>query len=181
MYKKFTATLTEIAGSDVMPVTTIPGTPSYENTMKFMRGEVNNEGEFLKAYKNLHPVKSFASVSNSYYGENVLIKDAKADALFKVSLACALSWEKKPQMTPYLTIELIGASNGDFRSFMGNTKYFTITIAGEGYELKKKKAVDFAQVFQVDAFNQQFKKALQELKAKEAANGDYEKVWSLQK
>jgi hypothetical protein len=168
MYKKFTATLTDVSGSNIMPVTTIPGTTSYENTMKFMKGEVNNEGEFLKAYNNLNPVKSFASVSNSYYGENALIKDAKADALFKVSLACALSWEKKPEMTPYLTIELIGASNGDFRSFMGNTKYFTMTIA-------------FDKVFQINDFNEKFKKALQELKEKEAAIGDYEKVWSLQK
>ena len=61
------------------------------------------------------------------------------------------------------------------------SKYFTMNIAGEPYELKKNEAIDFAKVFQVDAFNQQFKKALQELKDKEAANGDYEKVWQLQK
>lgn len=181
MYKKFTTTIAEVAGSNIMPVTTIPGTPGYENTMKFMKDEVNNEGEFLKVYNNLNPVKSFASVSNRYYGENVLIKDAKADALFKVSLACALSWKDKPEMTPYLTLELIGSSNGDFRSFMGNTKYFTITVAGEGYELKKNKPVDFAKIFQVDAFNQQFKKVLAELKAREEASGDYEKIWGIQR
>ncbi|MEI2756749.1 MAG: hypothetical protein V9F46_09880 [Chitinophagaceae bacterium] len=35
-----------------------------------------------------------------------------------------------------------------------------MNIAGEAYELKKKEAIDFAKVFQVDAFIQQFKKAL---------------------
>jgi hypothetical protein len=181
MYTKFTATLTTVAGSSILPVTTVPKAPSYANTIKFMPGEVNNEGEFLKVYKELNPVKTQSSVSNMYYGESALLKDVRADALLKVSLACALSWDKKPTMTPYLTIELIGISNGDFRSFMGNTKYFTINIKGNDYELKKNKPVEFDKVFQVNEFNEQFKKALQELKIKEDANGDYEKVWSLQK
>lgn len=181
LYKKFTATLTAVNGSNIMPVTAIPGAPSYASTIKFMPGEVNNEGEFLKVYKGLNPVKTLSSVSNRYYGENALLKDVQADALLKVSLACALSWDKKPMMTPHLTVELIGASNGDFRSFMGNTKYFTINITGAGYELKKNKPVEFDKVFQVGVFDEQFKKALQELKAKEETNGDYEKVWSLQK
>ncbi len=181
LYKKFTATLTSVTGSTIMPVTVVPNAPSYANTIKFMPGEVNNEGEFLKVYKDLKPVKTLSSVSNRYYGESVLLKDIKADALLKVSLACALSWDKKPAMTPYLTVELVGISNGDFRSFMGNTKYFTISITGNGYELKKNKPVEFDKVFQVDAFNVQFKKALLDLKAKEEENGDYEKVWSLQR
>ena len=181
LHKKMTATLTAVTGSNIMPVTAVPSAPSYLNTIKFMPGEVNNDGEFLKVYKDLKPVKTLSSVSNMYYGESALLKDVKADALLKVSLACALSWDKKPTMTPYLTIELVGISNGDFRSFMGNTKYFTINIAGNGYELKKNKPAEFDKVFQVDEFNEQFKKALQELKAKEEANGDYEKVWGLQK
>lgn len=181
LHNKLTATLTAVTGSNIMPVTAAPNAPSYANTIKFMPGEVNNDGEFLKVYKDLKPVKTLSSVSNMYYGESALLKEVKADALLKVSLACALSWDKKPTMTPYLTIELIGISNGDFRSFMGNTKYFTINIAGNGYELKKNKPVEFDKVFQVDEFNDQFKKALQELKAKEDANGDYEKVWGLQR
>lgn len=181
LYAKLTATLTAVNGSQVMPATAIPQAASYANTIKFMPGEVNNEGEFLKVYKGLNPVKTLSSVSNRYYGENALLNDVQADALLKVSLACALSWDKKPMMTPYLTLELIGASNGDFRSFMGNTKYFTINITGDGYELKKNKPVEFDKIFQVDAFNEQFKKALQELKTREAAIGDYETVWSLQR
>lgn len=181
MYKKFTATLVEVNGSAVMPTAAVTAAPSYENTMKFMKDEVNTEGEFLRVYNNLYPLRTLTSVANGYYGESALIKDTKADALLKVSLACALSWEKKPEMTPYLKIELVGQSNGDFRSFTGGTKYFTINITGTPYELKKKEAVDFAKVFQVDAFNQQFKKALQELKDKEAASGEYEAIWKLQR
>ena len=84
-------------------------------------------------------------------------------------------------MTPYLNIELVGENNGDFRSYFGSTKYFTMSITGEGYEIKNKKAVELGEVFQLEKFAVKFKKALEELKAKETANGDYEKVWSLQK
>ena len=48
-------------------------------------------------------------------------------------------------------------------------------------KLKKKEAVDFSKVFQVDSFINQFKKALAEVKAKEQTIPDYETVWNLQK
>ncbi len=181
LYKKMTAAYAEVTGNTVLPVATVPSLPAYANTQKFMRDEVNNDENFLKAYKNLEPTRSFNSVSNSYYGDGVMLKEAKADALLKVSLICQLSWDDKPKMTPYMAIELVGEANGDFRSFMGNTKYFTMNIKGEGYELKKKEPVEFNKVFQVDAFVNQFKKALEELKTKETANGDYERVWNLQR
>ncbi|MBP6233339.1 MAG: hypothetical protein KA428_08735 [Chitinophagaceae bacterium] len=181
LYKKMTAAYSEVTGKTVLPAGTVPSLPAYANTQKFMRDEVNNDENFLKAYKNLEPTRTFNSVSNSYYGDGVMLKEAKADALLKVSLICQLSWDDKPKMTPYMAIELVGEANGDFRSFMGNTKYFTMNIKGDGYELKKKEPVEFNKVFQVDAFVSQFKKALQELKIKEQTMPDYETVWNLQK
>lgn len=180
LYKKITAAYAEVTGNNVLPAATVPALPSYANTQKFMRGEVNNDDHFLKAYKNLEPTRSLTSVGNSYYGDGIMLKDAKADALLKVSLICQLSWDKKPAMTPYLSVELVGEANGDFRSFVGNTKYFTMNIKGEGYELKNKQAVEFDKVFQVDSFVSQFKKALAELKAKEQGISDYEQVWKMQ-
>lgn len=44
---------------------------------------------------------------------------------------------------------------------------FTINIKGNDYELKKNKPVEFDKVFQVNEFNEQFKKALQEAQDKE--------------
>lgn len=180
LYTKLTAAYTQVTGNKVMPAATVPGLPSWENTQQFMRGEVNNDGEFLKAYQQLEPTRTLTSVSNGYYGESTLLKEAGADALLKVSLVCQLSWDSKPLMTPYLTVDLVGAPNGDFRSYLGNTHYFTMNIKGDGYELKKKEQVELNKVFQVDAFVSQFTKALTELKAKEQASGDYEKVWGLQ-
>ncbi len=180
LYQQLTATFSDVTGSTVLPATTIPALPAYENTKKFFPGEVNNDGEFLKVYKNLDPTRTLTSVSNTNYGDNALLNEAGADALLKVSLVCQLSWDKKPAITPYLKVELVGESNGGFRSFAGNTKYFTMNIKGEPYELKKKQTVVFDEVFQVNRFNESFKQALQELKKKEAETGDYETIWRIQ-
>ena len=180
LYTKLTASYTEVTGHTVLPEAIVPSLPAYENTRKFFPGDINNDDEFLKAYKGLEPVRTLTTVGNRYYGDGALLKEANADALLKVSLICQLSWKDKPEMTPYLKVELVGENNGDFRSFAGSTKYFTMNIKGEGYELKKKAPVDFAKVFQVDELNAQFKKALAELKAKEQTIPDYETIWNLQ-
>lgn len=180
LYNNLSIVLTEVLGSKMMPVGTVPAAPSYTNTIKFMSDDLNNSSEFLRAYEGLNPIKGLTSVGNRYYGENAIIKDTKADALLKVALVFRLSWDKKPMMTPYMNIELVGENNGDFRSYLGSTKYFTMNITGEGYEIKNKKAIQLDEVFQLEKFTVKFKKALQELKEKEVAIGDYEKVWSLQ-
>ncbi len=181
LYAKMTLAYAEVMGSNVMPVTTIPALPAYANTKKFFPEEVNNDGEFLVVHKELAPLRTLSSVNNSYYGENTLLNEAKADALLKVSLICQLSWDNKPKMTPYLSVELVGASNGGFRSYAGSTKYFSMNITGNPYELKKGKEVQFDNVFQVDEFVSEFRKALAALKAKEQTLPEYEQIWNLQR
>lgn len=82
------------------------------------------KGILKGVYKETNPVKTQSSVSNMYYGECALLKDVKADALLKVSFGLCFKAGIKSQhtMSPYLTIELVGISNGDFSPFMGNTK-----------------------------------------------------------
>ncbi|HNA18129.1 MAG TPA: hypothetical protein PK678_16475, partial [Ferruginibacter sp.] len=90
-------------------------------------------------------------------------------------------WDNKPKMTPYLSVELVGAANGGFRSYAGSTKYFSMNITGNPYELKKGKEVQFDNVFQVDEFVSEFRKALAALKAKEQTLPEYEQIWNLQR
>lgn len=184
MYQKFTATLAGITGSKVLSVNTIPNTPSYENFSQLFAEETNNDDHYLKAYKGLNPVQSLGSFGYMTKGVNLLLKDAKADALLKVKLVGALGWpdgDKDPSMTPYLTIELVGASNGGFRSFVGPTHYFTFEMKGDKYFLKNKTVPDMNKIYQIDKFNEEFKKMLAELIRKETEIGDYEVVWNAQK
>ena len=144
---------------------------------------MNTADQFLSVYKNLHPIKPLTSNSMRVFGENALLKETGADALLKVSIALQLSYDGKPAMTPLLTIEMDGVSNGAFRSFVGNTKYFSITVKGAPYIIKKGKTIDkeeLAKVVQASNLATAYKNALSSLKEKEAAIGDYETVWKLQ-
>ncbi len=183
MYTQFTNATAEVTGGQFLPETAIPSAPSYELVQDFFKDEMNTADQFLTVYKKLNPIKPLTSNSMRVFGENALLKETGADALLKVSVALQLSYDGKPAMTPFLTIEMDGVSNGGFRSFVGNTKYFSMTIKGAPYIIKKGKTLDkeeLAKVVQTSNLAAAYKKALSTLKEKEAAIGDYETVWKLQ-
>jgi hypothetical protein len=184
MYKKFIKTTSDVISSEVLPESTIPSLPSHQNAQQFFKDEMSTADQFLRVYKNLYPIKPLTSQSNRLNGENALLSEANADGLLKVSLILQLSYEGKPAMIPHLMVEMDGPSNGGFRSQMGNTKYFTMQIDGEPYEIKNKTKfteAEFAKIIQVDAFDVALRKALSLIKSQEESIGDYEKVWSIQK
>jgi hypothetical protein len=183
MYAQFTQATAAASNGQVLPENAIPSAPSYELVQDFFKDEMNTADQFLTVYKNLNPIKPLTSSSMRLFGENALLKETGADALLKVSIALQLSYDGKPAMTPYLTVEMDGVSNGGFRSFVGNTKYFSITIKGAPYIIKKGKSLtkdELAKIVQVNDLATAYKNALINLKDKEAAIGDYEIVWKLQ-
>ncbi|MBL7788870.1 MAG: hypothetical protein JNL75_03445 [Chitinophagales bacterium] len=182
VYTKMSSVLSEVNSSTILPPNAIPSAASFGRSQPFMYENENNNSEYLRAYQNLGPVRKLSTVFNMHYGVESLLKDVQADAFLKVSLISKLYPQgSKSVMNTYMEIELLGAPNGSFRSFAGNTKYFTMRLDGINYELKKDQQVDFAKVFQVDYFVSQFKEKLKELQAKERAIGDYETYWNLQK
>lgn len=190
MYKKFTTTIAEISTGIVLPETAVPASPSYENVQQFFLEEKNNNENFLKSYKGLNPIKPISTPSFRLQGENALLNETKSDALLKIKLNIDLGEDNgKVTMNPYLSVEMDGASNGGFRSSVGNTKYFTLNLSGKSIDVKevfKKKGNGltkelYQEIIQIDAFNAALKKTLLELKEKEKLNTDYEIVWNLQK
>lgn len=182
LYNKLSAVFSEVNGSNVLPSNTIPNAPSFERSKQFMYDNENNSSEYLRAYQNLGPVRKLSTVYNLYYGVESLLKDTRSNAFLKVSIISKLTPQgSKSAMKTYMDIELLGAPNGSFRSFAGNTKYFTMHIEGLNYELKKNQEVDFSKVFQVDYFVSQFKEKLMQLKAKEDAMKEYDTYWNLQR
>lgn len=183
MYIQFAQTTADVANGQILPENAIPSAPSYELVQDFFKDEMNTADQFLTVYKNLNPIKPLTSSSMRLFGENALLKETGADALLKVSIALQLSYDGKPAMTPYLTVEMDGVSNGGFRSFVGNTKYFSITIKGAPYIIKKGKTLtkeELTKIVQTNDLAAAYKKALINLKEKETAIGDYEIVWKLQ-
>lgn len=185
MYKKITATVSEVTSGVIMPENTIPNTPSYSNVQQFFLEEKNTGENFSKAYKGLNPIKPLSTSSIRMQGENALLSESKSDALLKVKMSVNLVYEKgKAFMHPSLTVDLDGESNGGFRSVIGNTKYFQLKFSGPKTAMKRKQEVTkelYFNILQIDAFNEALKKALHELKAKEQSNLDYEVVWKMQK
>lgn len=184
MYAQFTQATAAVSNGQLLPENVIPSAPSYELVKDFFKDEMNTADQFLTVYKNLNPIKPLTSSSMRLFGENALLKETGADALLKVSIALQLTYDGKPAMTPYLTVEMDGESNGGFRSFVGNTKYFSVTIKGAPYIIKKGKSLtkeELAKIVQTSELAAVYKNALNILKDKEAAIGDYEIVWKLQK
>lgn len=183
MYTQFTQATADVVKGQLLPENAIPSAPSYELVQDFFKDEMNTADQFLAVYKKLNPIKPLTSSSMRLFGENALLKETGADALLKVNIALQLSYDGKPAMTPYLSIEMDGVSNGGFRSFVGNTKYFSITIKGAPYIIKKGKSLtkdELAKIVQTNDLATAYKNALINLKDKEAAIGDYEIVWKLQ-
>lgn len=183
MYTQFTQATADVVKGQLLPENAIPSAPSYELVQDFFKDEMNTADQFLAVYKKLNPIKPLTSSSMRLFGENALLKETGADALLKVNIALQLSYDGKPAMTPYLSIEMDGVSNGGFRSFVGNTKYFSITIKGAPYIIKKGKTLtkeELAKIVQTSDLATAYKKALINLKEKEASIGDYEIVWKLQ-
>ncbi len=183
MYAQFTQATADVAKGQLLPENAISSAPSYELVQDFFKDEMNTADQFLAVYKKLNPIKPLTSSSMRLFGENALLKETGADALLKVNIALQLSYDGKPAMTPYLSIEMDGVSNGGFRSFVGNTKYFSITIKGAPYIIKKGKALtkeELTKIIQTSDLATAYKKALINLKEKEASIGDYEIVWKLQ-
>ena len=181
LYTKISSAFNEVNGSTVLPANTIPNTPSYATSMKFMAQDENTKAEFLKSYSNLMPMSQFSNVFNLYYGTEAMLNEVNADALLKVTLTTSLEVNSGNAMKTRMTVELVGPSNGSFRSFMGNTKFFTMELEAPQYEMKRKQEVEFSKVFQVDYFVNEFKTKLAQLKAKEDAMKDYDIYWNLQR
>lgn len=185
MYTKLTAATTEITGATMLPETTIPSMPSYEKVSAAFKDEMNTSDQFLRVYKNLYPIKKLSAPSIRLNGENALLKEAGADAFLKVTLTMQLGKDEKGKavLIPFLSVEMDGASNGGFRSFMGNTSYFTIDVKGPAYAIKDGKAFtreEFDKIMQLDVLLEGYKKIVQLVKEKEKAVPDYEAVWGLQ-
>jgi hypothetical protein len=185
MYQIFTATLSEVFSSEVLPENTVPNAPSYKNVQDFFLEEKNATSNFSKSYKGLNPIIPLSTFSIRLQGENALLSETKSDAILKVKMHVNLIYDKgQAYMHPFLFIDLDGLSNGNFRSTVGNTKYFQIVLSGAKIKVTKKTLINkefYDSIVQLDEFNIALRKALFDLKAKEQSNSDYEVIWKLQK
>jgi len=184
MYPQLTKIIEEELGASFLPAETVTATKDYQSIARYSNSDANTKEHFSKAYKGLRQLPAVLPLAVTFSGENALFKATGANALLKVNLNLQISFDKKAILQPILEVELLGEKNGGDLG-MSLTKYFTAEITGEGFPIKNKKEITDAvldnEVVRMDDLLAMFRKGLQDLKAKEKANGEYAPIWNLQK
>jgi len=166
----------------VLPVETVTNAPAYSTIEAFAKDDINTKVEFERAYKNTKVVSAFLPISEGFGSSGVnekLMNEIGADALATITLDLEISeGGGLVLMSPKLALEISGKSNG----FVNATKYCTLNIKsskGTGFSNNITPAQLEAIVRKSDLMIV-FRKALQDMKAKEKTNLDYEIVWNMQ-
>jgi hypothetical protein len=182
MYPQVTKIFQEELGATFISPEVVTGTKDYQSLDRYSYNDENTEENFSKSYKGLHPLPSTVPLAAIYNGEPALFAATGANALLKVTLNLQLSWDNVPQMKPILTVEMMGDKNGGEIGVLP-TKFFTATVTGQGYKLKKgmdtKKIL--SDIVRQDDLMQMLRTGLKDLLAKEKENGEYGPIWELQK
>ena len=183
LYTGVTAILKEELNATILPAETVAATKEFADMAPFTNADQNTDEHFSKAYKGLRPMAMIVPLATTFKGESALFKAAGATALLKVVLNLQVSWDDKPIMQPILDVELLGPKNGGDLGLLP-TKFFTAKLTGEGYKIKGKKEVTDAvidEIVRMDDLLTALRIGLQDLKAKEKAQGEYGPIWELQR
>lgn len=182
LYKDFVDAAQKELNAPVLPLASITKTEGYQAIAPFSKDDENTSVEFSRAYKDTKLLSAFMPVSEGYGPNNAngrIMKQSGANALMKFTFDLQLAIEDgKPVMVPKLAFEIVGEPNANLE-----TKFCTATITGKGVRYPKGEitAAELDNVVRKSDLLATFKKGLQELKASEKANGDYDLVWNLQK
>jgi hypothetical protein len=171
--------------ASVLPVEKITGSPSYKTITAFANDDASTKVEFEETYRNTKVISAFMPIAEGYGVNGVnqrIMNETGADALITLTLDLQLAEEaggSKMLMIPKLAFEISGKSNG--RST--NTKYVTGTVESTTVSSFEKSITpaELGSLIRKSDLLAAFRKTLQDMKAQEIANGDYEVVWNLQK
>jgi len=184
LYTDFTKVVEAELNTLFVPLEAITNTTAYQTIIPFAQEDENTTTEFQRAYKNTVVLQKFAPYSAMTGGATEIMKEAGVNALFKLLLDVKIAFDKGvPVMIPTLTVELLGMPNGDPTngSQAMPTKYFEGEIVGDGVRYPASNNLtkaDLDKVIRKSNLLDLFQRSLQELKAKELENPDYEFAWN---
>ncbi|WP_192820445.1 hypothetical protein [Rufibacter sp. LB8] len=181
LYPDFIKAVQEELGGTVLPLQKITATQAYQDIAPFSSDDENTSVNFSRAYQNSKLLSAFRPVNEGYgvnSADNRIMQQAGANALMKFTFDLQIALERgKPVMIPKLAFEMTGETHGP-----SQTKYCTATLIGKGqrYPEGNLTVADIEKIIRKSDLLATFRKGLQEIKAKEQANPDYQQVWSLQ-
>ncbi len=180
LYDALTPVFAQELGATVLPIEPVIATPAYRSLAPFSKDDETTDIQFTHSYKGTTLLSAVLPVSVGYGWNRVdarLLRETGATALLKVTLDLELSEKDGGSMIPTLAFEMTGAPNGHSAA----TKFVTGTITGAGRRLRTNEAVTPAvlrEVMRTADFAAALRTALKDFKAKEAANRDYQTLWT---
>jgi len=180
LYGALSPVFAEELSATILPIEQVVATPAYRSMAPYSKDDATTDVQFTQSYKGTTLFSALLPVSEGWgwnRADDRLMRETGANTLLKVTLDLELSEKGGMTMIPTLAFELVGAANGHSAS----TKFVTGTITGAGRPLKNKEAVTVAvlrEVMRTADFATALRAALRDFKAKEAANRDYQVLWS---
>ncbi len=167
-------------GAAILPIEQVVATPAYRSMAPYSKDDETTDIQFTHSYKGTTLFSAVLPATEGYGWNRAdarLMRETGANTLLKVTLDLELSEKGGASMIPTLAFELVGAPNGHSAS----TKFVTGTITGGGRPLKKNEPITPAllrEIMRTTDFAAALRAALRDFKAKEAANRDYQVLWS---
>ncbi|WP_017256990.1 hypothetical protein [Pedobacter arcticus] len=182
MYEGLTKIIKEELNVEIVPIDKVTSSNGYKIIAPFSKEEQNSKTEYVQTYKNtklLSGIRPLTLMMGKRSGEYKIMEETGANATMRLNLGLTMVPDGKMNavMVPSLSFDL----SGEILADIVNTKYFGGVITGSGTGLSNKKGVN--QQILEDTYLQKaamlnsFRKAIQELQAKEAQTSDYEIEW----
>lgn len=184
LYVDFTKVVETELNTSFVPLEEITNAAAYQDLTPYAELDENTSTEFQRAYKNTVVMKKYLPYSAATGGATEVMKETGVNAMFKLVLDMKIAFDRgAPVMIPTLTVELLGMPNGDPTKGTQAlpTKYFEGELVGDGVRYPAGDNLtkeDIDKVMRKSNLIELFQRSLQELKAKELANPDYEIAWS---
>jgi hypothetical protein len=180
LYGALGPVFTQELGASMLPIEPVVASPAYQSLAPFSSDDATTDVQFTHSYKGTTLLSAVLPVSVGYGWNRVdarLMRETGANTLLKVTLDLELSENDGGSMIPTLAFEMVGAPNGHSAA----TKFLTGTITGAGRRLKKNEPVTLTvlrEVMRTADFATALRAALKDFKTREAANADYQQLWS---
>lgn len=181
LYTQLIPVIKEELNTTIEPLEKMTGAAAYQAMETWNKDDENTSSEFSLSYKNTKRLSSFLPLTEMYGANNYeekLMKETNTNALINVLFNLSLKVDGggfgTAKMIPELNFTLKGPQNGPTVC----TKYCVVTVAGEGFLIKNKKEFSLNEVVKIPELIAAFRKSLQELKAAEKANGEYDIIWN---
>jgi hypothetical protein len=183
LYPEFMAVIESEFGATVLPVETVTDCKAYETIEAFATDDESNV-EFARSYRDTKVISAFMPISEGYGTNSVyqrVLNEVDADALVTMTLdlQTGAGPNNEAMIIPKFAFEITGKVNG----IVTTTKFCTGSIVASSGVLFSNDITpeELEKIIRASDIVSLFRQGIQDLKAKEKANGDYEPIWNLQK